>query len=122
MRALGGVLIAAVVLVGGVALIASSAKPAKASGLPKGWTPPSGAVFTQVPPGILPYTIDRWTWRGAGDLGQTVLITNHDNPQNDWVAVFVPDAAGQQRGVLAVGTSQVSGLLAQAAVNPSSST
>jgi hypothetical protein len=122
MRGLAGVVLGVVVLGVGVVALSSMAKPAKASGLPKGWVPPSGATFVQLPPGALPFTIDRWTWRAPTDLGQTVLITNHDNPQNDWVAVFVPDAAGQQRGILAVGTSQVSGLLAQNAVAPSSST
>lgn len=94
----------------------SNAKPAQ-SGLPDGWTPPSGATFTALPASnatSLPLNV--WSWRDSGQLGVTALVTTKANPKSDFVAVFIPDNKTQARGLLARGTTPNSGLLAQAAV------
>lgn len=92
----------------------SSASPAQ-SGLPDGWTPPSGATFTVLPASnatTLPLNV--WAWREQ--LGKNVLITNKGAPKTDFVAGFIPDNKAQQRGILAAGTTPKSGLIAQAFV------
>lgn len=96
----------------------ASAAPAPTQ-LPAGWVPPDGATFNSFAPGEaagIPFAIGKWTWRQPTDLGTTMLIVGLDAPAQDYVAIFKPDAATQQTGILAVGTSPNSGLLAQAAV------
>lgn len=84
------------------------------SGLPPGWTPPQGAVFTKSTSNPTGLQLNVWTWRDSGNLGMTLLVTSAKNPQTDFAAFFKPDAAGQQIGVLAQGTTPNSGLIAQA--------
>lgn len=93
----------------------ADAQPAQ-SGLPDGWTPPSGATFTFLPPSnptTLPLNV--WSWRDPGTLGLTALVAHKANPKTDFVAVFIPDNKTQGRGILARGTTPNSGLIAQAA-------
>lgn len=105
----------------GLAALFLSSKNANAasSNMPAGWVPPSGAVFTQTPAGAVPFVQDRWQWRNettGGAPGTMVLITNHANPSADFVAYLLPDGTGAVPQILAVGTTQNSGLMAQAAM------
>lgn len=106
--------------VGLAALLLHSKKASAASsGLPPGWTPPSGAVFSSTPPGAVPLTLDRWQWRNettGGAPGTMVLLLNHANPTADFVVFLLPDGAGAVPGILAAGTTPNSGLMAQAAM------
>lgn len=107
----------------GLAALFLSSKNAHAassgSGMPAGWTPPSGATFTQTPAGAVPFVQDRWQWRNettGGAPGTMVLITNHANPSADFVAYLLPDGASQVPQIIATGSTANSGLMAQAAM------
>lgn len=93
-------------------------KAGAASAAPPGFVPPPGAQTRVLAPGAanpLPFSVTSTSWRLPGDLGMTTMLYKTGSP-TDFAVVMKPDAAGQQTGVLAVGTSQTSGLLAQAAV------
>lgn len=112
-----GLLLGALVA-GAAALFVFEKKSNAASATPPGFTPPPGAQTTVLAPGgnnPLPFSVTRTAWRLPGDLGVTNMLYKTGSP-TDFAVVMKPDAAGQQIGVLAVGTSQTSGLLAQAAV------
>jgi hypothetical protein len=107
-----GLLVAAV----GAALVGMFAFGGKAnaqSGVPTGWTPPSGAVFTTSTSNPTGLTLNSWKWRDSGGLGNVVLVTNAKNPTTDFVAFFVADKGGTP-SILQQGTTQNSGLIAQA--------
>jgi len=124
-----------VVLLGAVAAASAllfmhhaNASPAPAkSGLPGGWTPPDGAVFRTLPVGPDNPTgvpLDVWRWDnntgGGAQPGHIVLVVSHNNPQNDFAAFFVPQPTSNTQSptpaLLAAGTTQTSGLIAQAIV------
>jgi hypothetical protein len=107
--------------VAGVAALFLHSKDAHASSsnMPAGWVPPSGATFSQTPKGAVPLVQDRWQWRNestGGAPGTMVLLTNHANPQADFVAYLLPDGAGAVPAILATGNTPNSGLMAQAAM------
>lgn len=102
--------------VAGVVLFHHSATAApalKTSNLPPGWTPPDGAVFSTLPAsnptGV---ALDVWTWTdSAGNTN--AMFMSHANPMNDY-AVLITPAAGGGTQILTQGSSQISGLIAQA--------
>ena len=115
-----GLLLIAAIGVGGAALFLHSKKASAATQFPPGWIPPAGAVTQIVPPGNIPFTVQRTNWRqeaNAGGLqpGNYLMLQSSTNPVNDYAVIVVPDATGQGQP-LAMGTTQNSGLLAQAGV------
>lgn len=114
-----------ILLVGlGLAVVAALAlsKNANASSSSGGTPPPTpgpGATVELQPAeadtGVGP--TKRTTWHIPADAsgqraGQMILVQSQSNP-NDWVLGFIADAGGA--GVLAYGSTQMSGLMAQAA-------
>ena len=111
-----GVLILLGLAGAGAALFMVHSAHAQASGAsvwPSGWTPPGNSATRTLPSSnatTLPLRIT--TWAQAADAGGTQagtfqLVQNASNPANDW-AVFFNGAPMQ------VGTTQNSGLIAQA--------
>lgn len=117
--AAGKILFVGIVLAGVAALALS--KSANASSGSSGTPPPTpapGATTDLAPAGIAPGipATKRTTWHIPADAsgqqaGNMVLVQSQSNP-NDWVLGFTADAGGA--GVLAYGSTPMSGLMAQA--------
>lgn len=117
--AAGKILFVGVVLAGIAALaLSKSASAASSSGGTPPPTPGPGATTDAIPAGIAPGVpaLTRTSWPVAGNAsgqqpGTMVLAQSNSNP-NDWVIGFRDQNGGF--GILTYGSTQMSGLMAQA--------
>ncbi len=117
----GKILLIGAVAVGGVVLLMKHAKASGAPAQPIPPTPGPGAASMTVPPGAknptgLTLTITQWQQQADASgrkTGLMALVQNAANPQNDFVVVF---GDGKSAGIIQQGTTQNSGLMAQAFV------
>lgn len=114
MGALAKVLIGGAVVGVAVVVLSGKANASSSGGAP---TPGPGATVQNLPAGTKPGlpALKRTSWAVPGDAsgaqpGTMLLTQNATNPA-DWVLVFVDTRGGA--GMLAAGTTQLSGLMAQ---------
>jgi hypothetical protein len=107
----------------GAAFLFLHSASANAAVFPPGWVPPAGSTSVVLPanPNLGGLSLKKTTWTQAADAGGAqagtyTLLQNAANPANDWAVLFT-NTGSNSVAVMAVGTTQNSGLLAQYAVS-----
>lgn len=107
----------------GAALLFMKHASASSSGsgvFPPGWVPPPGSVSTVSSTSAVGVPIKKTVWAvpataGGQQAGHYYLFQNANAPSTDWAVMFINDASGA-KAIVAMGSSQLSPTIAQAAV------